>query len=530
MIGPAIQFVLHAHLPFVRHPENAWHLEENWLFEALTETYLPLLEVFANLDRDNVPGAFTVSVSQPLAAMLDDELLRDRFSARLRSLRELAEREIEFLADDVEMAALARWYRDRFIAQLALYENQLGRDVLGAFGALHKRGRIELATCVGTHGSLPLMRYDESRQAQIFAAAEQFETRMGFAAAGMWLGECANWWNTPEQLARAGVRWTVVDAHAIENASATPARGIYAPLISDRGVAFFGRDPQSSRQVWSATEGYPGDFAYREFYRDAGFDRPTDYIAPYIHPDGIRLDTGLKYHRITGRDVREKLAWNPRVAMQRAREHARHFVAARCEQLRGAGSVLDTSPIITAPYDAELYGHWWFEGPMFLDAVARAAAERSEFSLTTPSRTLGRSVPWQVANPSPSSWGENGYWSVWLNRENAWMYRDLHATEGELRKLAARSDAPGTPEHNAVAQAARELLLAQSSDWAFIVKTATAVQYAEQRTREHVANVFAISEALNTGDTAALAALTQRLQERTPIFPRLDPSWWAPPA
>ncbi len=519
-----LQIVLHAHLPFVRHPENPYHLEENWLFEAISETYLPLLEALENLDRDGVPGALTVSVSQPLAAMFDDELLRDRMSDRLRSLLALCEAERLFPHDDPGTLALTEWYHARFSRQLAHWEGALDRDLLGAFMRHHASGRIELATCVGTHGSLPLMRFESSRRAQILAAAEQFEARCGFAPAGMWMGECAYWWGVEALLAEAGVRWSIVDSHGIENAENAPTRGVYAPLISSHGVAFFGRDAESSRQVWSASEGYPGDPNYREFYRDVGFDRPAEYIASWIHPDGIRVDTGLKYFAITGRTPDKRL-WNPDVAESRARDHARHFVECRVAQMSHLAGCIDTAPVVTSPYDAELFGHWWFEGPRFLEHVLRETAAAGRFEAATPSTTLARDVPWQVANPSPSSWGENGYWSVWLNEANAWMCRALHGAEGEMRRIADRygDDEAALP---AVEQAARELLLAQSSDWAFIVTTGTATGYAEQRTREHVANVFAIGAVLDAGDARATEALRAKLAERTPIFPDLCAAWW----
>lgn len=523
----SVQIILHAHLPFVRHPENAWHLEENWFFEAISETYLPLLDVCSRLDFDGVPGQMTISISQPLAAMFDDELLRDRFSARLRSLVALCEKELEFAHERPELLELARWYHARFTTQLAAWEERWGRDLLAAFAHFRATGRLEIATCVGTHGSLPLMRFDASRRAQVLAAAEAFEARMGFAAAGMWMGECAYWWGVDRHLAEAGVNWTIVDAHGIEHADAAPTRGVFAPLVSDAGVAFFGRDPESSRQVWSATEGYPGDLNYREFYRDVGFDRDAEYIAPWIHPDGIRVDTGLKYYRITTRDSKHREPWNPVVASEVTQRHARHFVEARVAQLSAASQRLDIAPVLTAPYDAELYGHWWFEGPEFLEHVLREAARDGRVEMTSPTRTLQRHVALQVANPAPSSWGEGGYWSVWLNPQNAWMYRELHAAEGEMRGLAQQFAGASAFADRALRQAARELLMAQASDWAFIVKTGTAVGYANQRTVEHTQNLSAIASALRANEGIALKELLDRLEPRTPIFPNLDPRWWA---
>jgi 1,4-alpha-glucan branching enzyme len=520
------QIVLHAHLPFVRHPENEFHLEENWLFEAISETYLPLLGVLHRLRADRVPGALTISFSQPLIAMLDDELLRDRFERHLLKLTQLCEQEVIRTAKSPDFHTLALFYLDRFQAQLADYR-RLGRDLFGAFVELHREGRIEVITCVGTHGFLPLMKHDSSRRAQIVTSAEQFYERTGALARGMWMGECAYWPGVDKMLAEAGVRYTFVDTHAVENASARPHRGTYAPLVARSGTAFFARDPESSQQVWSSTEGYPGDFWYREFYRDLGFDLPLDTIAPYIHPDGIRMDTGVKYYRVTGKgEGVEKLPYVRQVAMERVREHARHFVEGRRRQVRDAARYLDIEPVITSPYDAELFGHWWFEGPEFLEAVLREAARHSDLHAVTPSAWMQRWPVQQCAAPSPSSWGENGYYSVWLNPGNAWIYPLLHRAEDRMQQAARRFVAPSTNELRALNQAARELLLAQSSDWAFIIKTNTAVDYAVQRTREHVQNLHDVLNALDDPSHESLDALTTSLESRSPIFPTIDFRNW----
>jgi len=520
------QIVLHAHLPFVRHPENDVHLEEAWLFEAISETYLPLLDACDALDRDAVPGRFAISLSQPLIAMLDDELLRERFERHLTGLVALAESERDRTAGDPVFEPLATWYHDRFTHQLERYRNRWRRDLAGAFAGFHQTGRIELFTCVGTHGSLPLMLRDASRRAQIVTAAEHFAERFGFTARGMWMGECAYWPGVDKMLADAGVRFSFVDGHGIERASSPPVRGLFAPIVSDHGVAFFGRDPDSSSQVWSSEEGYPGDPNYREFYRDVGFDLPADYIAPWIHPDGIRVHTGVKYYRVTG-EGDDKKPWNPGRAFDVARAHARHYVWCREQQLAWASERLDVAPHVTSPYDAELFGHWWFEGPWFLEHVLREAAQHPHVSADTPGAYLERVPVQQIAEPSPSSWGENGYFGVWLNPRNAWMHRGLQRGELVLQQAVDRYRGTSARADRALRQAARELLLAQSSDWAFIVTTDTAVEYAEQRTRQHLANLDAIADGLGGDDPDGLDALVAALEDRSPIFPKVRPELWA---
>ena len=521
----SLQIVLHAHLPFVRHPENPYHLEENWLFEAILETYLPLVEVLQGLDSDGIPGRITLSLSQPLIGMLDDGLLRDRFEQHLARLIRLATQEVTRTEADAEFGPVARFYLTRLIRLRDLYLNGLQRDLVGCFIRLHHSRRIELITCVGTHGFLPLMLLDGSRRGQIRTAARSFEARCGFASAGMWMGECAYTAGVDSLLAEAGVRFSFVDSHAIECASDRPLSGLVAPLLSPGGVAFFGRDPESSSQVWSSHEGYPGDLRYREYYRDVGFDRPLEEVAPFIHPDGIRVNTGLKYHRITSRTEAEKEAYDPQAAMAAVAEHARHFVAARATQIAWAAQRSTVRPVVTTPYDAELFGHWWFEGPLFLDAVLREIARNGTFSATTPSDYLAGNPVQQVAEPADSSWGEAGYFSVWLNEGNAWIYPALHAAE-ERVTAAVSAHAESAAWQPALEQLCRELMLAQASDWAFIIKMQTTVGYAVARTKEHLAALDALADRIEAGDLAGAVAMAGERAARTPLLAQLVPADW----
>lgn len=520
----ALQIILHAHLPFVRHPENAYHLEENWLFEAITETYLPLLAALDSLAADGVPGALTLTFSAPLVAMLDDPLLRTRYTASLDRTLALADEEVtRTAAEDPRLHATAQWYRARLGAQRAQWD-AIQHDVLGAYVRHANTGRIELGGCAGTHGLLPLMRHRGSQWAQINTAAQAFHTRTGFPARGMWMPECAYVPGIEPHLARAGIHWTVVDAHGLKHATSEPVRGLFAPIVAPSGTCFFARDPESSEQVWSSHRGYPGDPRYRDFYRDVGFDRPAELIAPYIHPDGIRVHTGLKFWAVTSRTDDHKNPWDPVEAQRVARGHARDFVDKRIQQLRWAADRMDVPPVVTCPYDAELFGHWWFEGPWFLEAVLREAA-RTGLQTTTPSAWLRIHRVHQEALPAASSWGENGFWEVWNHPRNADMVRDLYVAEEQTRAAllaTVGADATVAPVR---AQLCRELLLAQSSDWAFIVYGETSVEYARSRHAEHCAAVTRLVAMLQGTAPVDLAWVADRAGP-SPLFPDLQPDDW----
>lgn len=520
--GGDLAFVLHAHLPYIRHPEHRYHLEENWLYEATAATYLPLLEVLRGLVRDGVYWRLTISMSPPLVSMLRDDLLKMRTAAYLDRLLRLADAELQRTSGDPTFHKLARFYADRFGRLKALYDELRG-DLVGAYRQLQDDGMLEIITVGATHGYMPVIREPAARRAQIQVACEHYNRHFGRWPRGIWLPECGYTEGVDALLADAGLRYFFVDAHGVQNARPRPPLGLYAPIYCRTGVAAFGRDLESSKQVWSAREGYPGDGVYRDFYRDIGFDLPLDYIGPYIHPDGIRVHTGFKYFRVTGQDVdlAHKQPYDPDAARERAAVHAGNFVFNRAKQIEHLAAHMDRRPLVVSPYDAELYGHWWFEGPMFLDLMIRKLAfDQHVVRLTTCAGYLEENPVNAVCEPSPSSWGDGGYSAVWVDGSNDWIYRHVHRAEARMQELARRYAAPTDLERRALNQAARELLLAQSSDWAFIMKTATAVKYACDRVKAHLARFRRIDRELTSGtiDGAWLADL----EGRDNIFPDLD--------
>jgi 1,4-alpha-glucan branching enzyme len=481
----------------VRHPEHARHLEERWLYEALVECYLPLLDAFDRMAGEGVPFALTMSVTPPLAAMLKDDLLRRRFDEHLGRVEALADREMRRLYGDDRFAPVATFYRDHFRRMRAVWDRH-GGDVAAGLVRHWDAGRLELLTCSATHCYLPgLLPAREGIRPQLELGVRGFERLLGRRPAGAWLAECAYHPSFDAEIARSGIRFTILDTHGLLHARPRPPTGVYAPIVGEHGTAFFARDIESSKQVWSRDEGYPGDAYYRDFYRDIGFDLPESDLMGEVAGDGSRLMTGLKYYRITGRDI-EKQPYQPGAAHQRAEEHARHFVSQRAEQLRriasggsdGGGAAAHAPPIVVAPYDAELYGHWWFEGPIFLEAVFRALATPGEVSETVTAVTLRgyleRHPLAYRATPSASTWGAGGYGEVWVGHEAAWTWRHVHHATRYAAWLVRNHRHASGRAGALLDQAIRELLLLQSSDWPFILKMGTATRYAEARIRSHV--------------------------------------------
>ncbi|MGO8697946.1 MAG: glycoside hydrolase family 57 protein [Limisphaerales bacterium] len=517
--------ILHAHLPFVRHPEHEKFLEENWLFEAITETYVPLIQLLEGWQADGMKPLLTISISPPLCAMLLDPVLQDRYVRHLDGLIRLAESEIHRTHWDAAYRSLAWMYHHRFTTIRETYFD-CGRNLVGALRRFQEDGLIEIATCAATHALLPLLADDPpSLRAQIFVARDYHRACFGRDPRGIWLPECAFVEGIEKVLQEANIRWFITEAHGVLYAHPRPRYGVFAPLFTPNGVAAFGRDIESARQVWSAQHGYPGDPRYRDFYRDIGFDLDFDYVKPFLPAPEVRGFTGIKYHRITG-DNAEKQIYDRDLALRAADEHAGHFLQARVEQLSKLGAILDRPPLVLSPYDAELFGHWWYEGPEFLNYFVRKACyDQKAFTLITPTEYLRRYPTQQVAMPAASSWGEEGFWRVWLNETNEWIYPHLRMAQTRMTELAEQFSGVTGLQERALKQAARELLLAQSSDWPFILRTGTSPDYATRRVKEHLARFLHLYEQLRA-KTIDEPWLSQ-VEQMDNIFPGVNYRYWA---
>jgi 1,4-alpha-glucan branching enzyme len=535
--------ILHAHLPFVRHPEYPEFLEEDWLYEAITEVYLPLIFIFQSLHQAGVGPRLAMNISPPLCEMLTDPLLQDRYTRHIENLLELAYKELERTSKEApEFQPAARMYVDSLTASLHLWHDRYEHDLVRAFRQLQDEGVIEIITCTATHGFMPLISTEESRRAQVAVAVANYKKHFGRQPRGIWLAECAYEPGVEDLLKDNGIEYFISDTHAILYGDPRPRYGVHAPVACPNGTAVFARDVETSQQVWSAEVGYPGHDLYREFYRDIGWDAPLDYLRPHLHADGERRHLGLKYYRITGRQVPQQLKqpYMPAAATEKVAQDAADFISERIKQ---AHILRDTfeghPPLVVSPYDAELYGHWWFEGPQFIDFFFKKLHfDQSDIEAISPSDFLDSGMPIQIQSPTASSWGEAGYYKVWINEQNSWMYPYQHDAERKMTELANKfpaqgpgskidSGADGSPKPldtelstRLLNQLARELLLAQSSDWAFQIYQGTTVQYSTRRFESHIHRFDLLAKMLESGEVDN--ELLSEIERRDNVFAEID--------
>ena len=512
-----LAIVLHAHLPYVRKNEKN-SLEEDWFFQAILECYLPLLQVMETTSK-SVPDntKLTMSLSPTLLTLLSSSNLQKKFPEWINT-------RIEFLNELSDKEKTASDFLLKNINNQLTYWKDCSGNLIEKFRKLSLSGHLDILTCAATHGYLPILRENhETVIAQIKTAIRSHKNFFGFDPLGIWLPECAYYENLDKILADCGIRYAVLDGHGILNSKPRPRYGVYAPICTKKGIAFFGRDSQSTLPVWSARDGFPGDSVYREFHKDLGWELPLEKLKEKDISSPRPL--GLKYHRITksSSSLGEKEFYIEDQAGKKAAEHADHFLVQRAQQLKKLTLSSSFKPILVAPFDAELFGHWWYEGPRFLENIIKKVANYS-IKLTHLKNILSQNPSIQICDPSPSSWGQGGFHNYWLNDKNAWIVPEITRAGARFIEISSRNHTNQFVQR-IIKQAARELLLAESSDWSFILRAGTTSELAKERIDRHLSRFWKLINNLNAQDKKFTKYL-ELIEEEDKIFPDLRIEDW----
>ncbi|HBO84336.1 MAG: hypothetical protein A2073_05710 [Deltaproteobacteria bacterium GWC2_42_11] len=564
-------FVLHSHLPYVL-SHGRWPHGADWLNEAAAETYMPLLNVFNRLVNEGISPKVTIGLTPILTEMLAHDSFKTEFKSYLGQKLEAAGNDIaEFeRLGQPHHAMLARMWKDFYRNIYKDFLEKYNQNIVAQFAELQKNGHIEIITCGATHGYFPLLSQDISIQAQVKQAVSSYIRHYGKQPRGIWLPECAyrpsyEWVppvqhteKNPKPYLRKGVEeflsenkieYFFIDSHLLKGGKAI---GVYLerfealqtlwsrfseqykPLPEDTEktpyniywvgpaadgnmpVAIFTRDPKTGLQVWSGEHGYPGDPNYLDFHKK-------------------RFPGGLRYWRVTNAkaDLADKTEYVPEKAIARIPEQAKHFKdlvkATLIEHHKNAGA----AGIVVSPYDAELFGHWWFEGPEWLYQTIRAIHNDGEIDMVTAGEYLDRTKPVQVISLPEGSWGEGGYHWIWLNDINQWTWKHIYEAEEEMIKLAKRfcDKKEDALLQDILKQAARELLILESSDWQFLISTLAAKDYAEMRVVRHYDDFKRLARmAWEKGRGEELSKEDMNFldycQKRDDIFPDVDVKWY----
>jgi len=492
-------------------PESA---EENWFFEALSETYLPLLMLFDRLEADHVPFRLGLALSPIMAQMLRDDLLQKKYAAYLDNQIDFGKQEIERLSGKPALRLLAQRYFDEAVkrrAALSCYEGNIFR----ALEQHQQKRNIELLAAPATHAFLPFFcSFPEAIQAQMETAVSFYHYSLGMSPQGFWLPELG-WSKELDPFLRSyNFNYTIADSHGFVLGNPPPSRGSFFPVRTPQNIIVLARDFCACSDITRISREGP----YRDNSRDIGYELPPEQLGPFIAQNGARCQTGYKYWQASSDDA----LYNPASAQAAAEEHAKTFLENCRGRLESARRHMDELPLSLCAFNADSFGRRWYEGPVFLENLFRLAADSRELEFMTPAEYLFQQPisAFEVSLPEYSSWGDNGYAEVWLDSSNDWIYRHLSRSINRMIELADRFSGSSSLKERTMNQAACELLLAMASDWPALLYRQECTGYARSQLEDTLQNFTTIYEAL--GSNYISTEWLTNLERRHNVFPQIN--------
>ena len=516
----AISLILEAHLPYIKEFRKSNDLlqigEEGRYFQFISETLIPLLEVLDRLENDQIPFRIAIVMTPILCHLLSDEELQKKYLHYVDKQIEFGRQELERNSDNEEVHKLAKNYYDRIVDRRITFTERYEKNLLKAFDFYRRRGKVEIIASCATHAFLPFISHNpESMQAQMEIPSSVYRRHFGGTPQGFWL-PALGWHNELESYLRSyNYIYTILETHGLLYGDPTPVKGCFYPAKTNNGTIVLARDLYATQEIKKLS----ADEVFRNNNRDAGYELPLETINQFLSLEGERHITGYKYwSRVsTGKDI-----YNPNEASDRVTKHAKTFLENTITRLEEASKHMDEAPISINAYSASSFGHLWHEGPLFIETLFRMASAYKDFRFVCPSEYIFKQnlTSIQVVNPEFSSSGVNGYAETWLDVSNDWIYRHLSHAMERMTELAERFPDDTGLKERALNQAAREILLAQSSDWSALLHRQDSTEYARNKAENSLRNFTTIYEAL--GSNYISTEWLTNLERRHNIFPNIN--------
>ena len=498
-----------AHSPYIRHIDGNNVFRNTVLFSEISDIYLPILNMFADLESEGIPFKVNMAISPVFCTMLADPVIQQQYIEWLEKIVALGEAEVaKYDSDDVKRE-LAEKYVRQTKQNLKDFQETFNQDILSKIKYYMNHGNIELMATAATYSFLPhYVDMPEAVQAQIETGMQIHKSYFGLIPEGFWLPYMGYVPGLERIIRPYGFNYAIVDTHSLLFADPMPAAGIFSPVRCGNSLVLFGCD-------YEKNEAFRNAGVYRNQEKDIGFDADEEYLDGILGDIGVRVKTGYRYFTNAGSE------YDMKVAMEQVNKDAESFVKEKTDKLERASSLMEGADAsLVCSFDASCFGGSWYEGIEWLNQVLRKVAESDDIELATCSELIDRQYSLPRISPFPGACVGAGYGECLLDNTNSWMIRYVRKACERMIDLAVRfSDDTGLKARS-LNLASKELLLAMAGDWPKMLHDGDMPEYAEERFKESVSAFSTVYDSL--GSNCISTEWLTKMEKKHPLFSEMN--------
>ncbi|MBQ6781098.1 MAG: DUF1957 domain-containing protein [Treponema sp.] len=507
--------VIVGHQGYIRHIEDGadYASENELLFDSISNTYLPLINLFYRLEAESVPFKVSLVLSPMLCALFDDPMVQQQYIEWLDDRIALGEKEIIRCKDDDSLCDNARSILAQYKKDKADFCDKYEQNLLKQFAEIAKNEHLELIATAASYAYLPhYADMPEVLNAQVEAGLYSHRRYFGAAPEGFWLPYLGYADDVEKVIRSYGINYTILDTRSILFSKDSPADGIFSPVRCYNSLVVFGRDKDTPADIVAEETGFMHNPLYKNLYKDIGFELDADALGNCSASGKARVATGYRYWS------KQDTVYDKKAALAQAEKDAKTFLDAKKTKLDAAEGLLNGNDAsLVCAFDAAMLGQDWAEGMYFLEQVIRGS---EGMTLSCGADLIQNQFSLPKIKPYPSAASGTGYGEDLLDSSNGWMLRHTRKMCERMIDLAGRFPDDTGLKVRLLNLGAKELMIAQCGDWAKMLHEGRYPEYVTERFKQCIASFIAVFDSLGS-NTVSTEWLT-KIEREHPLFPWMN--------
>ena len=514
--------VINATQDFVRYTgdcKKKYAPELNALFESISETYIPLLNMFESLEKDNISCKIGLVLPPILCTMLENPEIQDMYVEYLDRQHALGIKELERCADNKEISEIISKKIEKINSLKNDFIDKYKKDLIKEFANCMHKGFVELLATCGTDIFMPhFADMKEVISAQVETGLHAYKQSFGEIPDGFWLPELGYRQGLEKIIRAYGFTYTILDSRSVLLADTIPENGIFYPSRTDNSLVVFANDFGLENEIYGE-DGYINSINYRNENRDIGYELPMEQLSSFITEGNTRYSTGFKYWNRCFNVANNY--YSEQKAAEQTEEDAKRFLAKKAEKLSKAAELMPQSDFVTlvCTISAERLRENWHEGIMWIENIFRNAKANS-INMATCNEMIAKQYNLEKIAPCYASAAGAGYGENLLSSKNCWMMRYVRKASERMVDLADRFPNDAGLKTRLLNFGAKQLMVAQSLNLAKNIENDENPEFAEQRFKDSINSFTTVFDSLGSNVVSTEWLTTLEVQDN--FFPWMN--------